>query len=443
MKHKKLTIILALITVFSTGSIFAQTDTLFLDLDTALKIALSENKTIVISKHEITKKEYQLKEMKGNLLPNVSASGMYMRNIKLPVIFLPEGSPFGNVLKIGADNSFNGAVSAAIPLYTGQIYSSIQLAKKDLELAREKERGSKIDLSHDVKKTFYGVLLTRESYRVMQKSFFNANENLENIKNMFNQGLVAEYDVIRAEVQIENLRPSLLQLENGYKISENMLKVLIGLDEAQPIKVIGSMDYSKENTIRINELLTREALKNNSTLNQLKIQMDLLVKQTDLTRSAMHPSLLAIGNYQYQTQANNFKFGEYTWVNSISAGLQLRVPIFSGLTVRNKIHQAEISASQLLLQKKYLQDNISIQLKNALQNMVVASKRIESAEKNISMAERGNNIAKSRYNTGQGTLLEVNDSEVALTQARLNFYRAIYDYKIAKFEHEKIVGDIN
>ena len=90
-----------------------------------------------------------------------------------------------------------------------------------------------------------------------------------------------------------------------------------------------------------------------------------------------------------------------------------------------------------------MQDNISIQLRNALQNMVVASKKIESAEKNISMAEKGNNIAKSRYNTGQGTLLEVNDSEVALTQARLNFYRAIYDYKIAKFEHEKIVGDIN
>lgn len=443
MKYKKSTIIFALIIVLSTGGVKAQSDTLFLDLDTALEIAMSENKTIIISKHEITKKEYQLKEMKGNLLPNVSAGGTYMRNIKLPVIFLPEGGPFGNVLKIGSNNSYNAAVSAAIPLYTGQIYSSIQLAKKDLELAREKERGSKVDLYHDVKKIFYGVLLTRESYKVMQKSFFNANENLENIKNMFNQGLVAEYDVIRAEVQVENLRPTLLQLENGYKISENMLKVLIGLDEAQLIKVTGSLDYNKENIIMINKFLTREALKNNSTLNQLEIQMELLTKQTDLTRSSMHPSVLAIGNYQYITQSDNFKFGDYNWVNIVSAGLQLKIPIFSGLTVRNKIRQAEITASQLLLQKEYLEDNISIQLKNALQNMVVASKKVESAEKNISMAERGNNIAKSRYNTGQGTLLEVNDSEVALTQARLNFYRAIYDYKIAKFEYEKIVGDIN
>jgi outer membrane protein TolC len=142
----------------------------------------------------------------------------------------------------------------------------------------------------------------------------------------------------------------------------------------------------------------------------------------------------------YLSEANDFKVGDYNWVNTASAGLQLSIPIFRGFTNRNQVKQLEIGAKQIQLQREYLKDNLSIELSNILKNMDVAIEKAVHARRNVELAERGYDIARLRYESGQGTLLEVNDADVSLTRARFNLLMAKHELLQAKAQYDRFIG---
>jgi len=173
----------------------------------------------------------------------------------------------------------------------------------------------------------------------------------------------------------------------------------------------------------------------------MNLQLDLVGQQREMAQAGAYPMLDLAGNYQYQTEANDFRFSDYQWVETFSAGLRLTIPLFNGFAVRHQTRQLEILGDQIRLQKEFLEDNLNIQLDNILKTMMVAIEQTSNARSNVRMAERGFEIAKTRYETGQGTLMELNDSEVSLTQARFNLLQAKYDILQAKAEYDKFIGE--
>ncbi len=421
----------------------AVTDTLLLDFDGALAYALDHNPSLRVADLDIESAELSFRETRNQYLPSVNLSGNYNRNIKRPVIFLPDDSPFGNgYLEIGSENSFMGVAAASMPLLNLGLNQSLRASRIEKTLAREQFRGSRIELEYNVQLAFFDVLLARESMQVMRQSFNNASDNLVRTRRMHEQGMVAEYDLIRAEVQTENLRPNVLQAENAYVIALNYLKALIGMDEAQPVTVEGSLADMAVN--RLSDFTVDEAnrsLQRNSDLVQMDLQLDLVNQQAAMVRANGLPSLDLAGNYQYQTEANHFRFGDYQWVETFSAGLRLTIPLFNGFAIRNQTRQLEILGEQIKLQRDFLKDNLDIQLDNILKSMMVAVEKTGNARSNVRMAERGFQIAQTRYETGQGTLMELNDSEVALTQARFNLLQAKHEILHAKAEYDRFIGE--
>jgi outer membrane protein len=419
----------------------APADTLALDLETALSMAFELNPTLAIAELGKQSREARYNEQRGMLLPSLNASGQYNRNIKKPVFFLPPGSPFGDVLEVGSDNSYTGALTATMPLYNPALIRSIRAARLERTIAGEEYRAARIELQHMLQTAFFDALLAGESLEVIRQSYANANENLENIRKLYSQGMVAEFDLIRAEVQTENLRPTLLQAENGYQLALNYLKAVIGLEETRQINITGNLADASENMLRQFTIQEAErSLRQNTDLVQLDLQMDLLEKQARAIRATGLPSVAAASNYLYQAEANDFRLGDYNWINTISAGIQVNIPIFRGLTIRNQARQVEIASHQLKLQRDYLEENLQIQLDNILRSMSVAVEKSTNAERNMHLAERGYAIARARYDSGQGTLLEVNDSEMALTQARFNYLQARHEILQSKAEYERFMG---
>lgn len=415
-------------------------DTLRVDISSALEIALSENPTIKIADKELERVDYSKKETLSGFYPTLSASGNYNRNIKKPVIFLPAGSPFGTVLEIGSDNSYAANITASVPLFSVTLFKSIQVSEVDIQLALESARASKLNMISEVKNAFYTLLLANNSYEVMKISVENAQKNLENIRNLYKQGVVAEYDVIRSDVQVRNLSPALIQAENSARLSALMLKVLLGVDENVQIEPIGNLSDYETDYLNYKQKFdfTTES---NTNLKQLELQQLKLSKQYELIRSTRIPTLAAFGNYQFQSQANDFNFSNYEWVRTFSAGLQLQIPIFQGFAKRYQEQQVLVGIDQLKMQYEYLDRNLTLQARNSTTNMMRAAEQIASSKAGIEQAEKGYSIAQTRYNTGSGTLLELNDAEVALTQAKLNYNQAIYDYLKAKVEFETIIGN--
>lgn len=247
--------------------ILAQTkQTAVLNLEQAISLALEKNADLKIASMEVNKSEEKLREARSGLFPQLNASGQYQRYIDLPVIFMPPGSPFGPTLKIGADNSFAASASLSVPLFAWSLYQGIGLASDALTISQENYRSVKNKVVGDVKKAFLTVLLTRETKDVMKQSLKNAEDNFENIKRLNSAGTLSDYDVLRAEVQVENLKPTVLQMENNYVLSLEALKVTIGLDANHDIDVVGEMNFEEPYQIPTQQEVIDELIKNNPQL---------------------------------------------------------------------------------------------------------------------------------------------------------------------------------
>ena len=441
--------VLALFLVLNAGRATGQepvnqsTDSLELTLDKALELALSDNPTIVIANKEVERVDYARKEAWSSLFPSISAEGSYTRNMKLPVLFLPEGvfgPGSGGAMEMGYKNSFQGSLTAGIPLFSMSLLQNIKLSEHEMKAALESARASRINMEAEVRKAYFSFLLARDTYAVMAQSVKNAEDNLENVRQFYGQGLVAEYDVIRSEVQVRNLKPGLVQAENGVRMSEMMVRVLLGLGQEIPFKVNEALfDFER---VELSETagFGEGMLEQNPQLAQLELQLDKMTTQFKLVRAQRYPNLSAFMSYQAVAQANDFKFGDYQWANPLAAGLQLSFPIFRGFSIRNQEKQVAVGREQLQLQRDYTVRNLVLQLNNASTNMLKALEQIESNREGVRLAERGFRIAQTRYKAGAGTLLELNDAEIALTQAKLNLNQAMYDYLAAETEYRQVLG---
>lgn len=423
-------------------ALLAQNNTTVLTMADAINLALEKNSELKIAKMEVEKSEQKLREARSGLFPKLDLSGQYQRYIDKPVIFLPPGSPLGRTLVIGSDNSYLGAAQLSMPLFALPLYEGIGLASDALDIAEQNYINVKNKIVGDVKKSFLAVILTRETKDVMQQSLKNAEDNFENIKRLNSAGTLSDYDVLRAEVQVENLKPIVLQMENNYKLSLEALKVAIGLDANQNIDVVGEMEFDESYKIPTEAEVIEELIQNNPTLAILEKQVKLNDRNVSLEQAAYFPSLAGFGNYQYQTQANDFKFSDYNWVKTFVLGLQLQIPIFNGFKTQSRVNQAEIGLNQAVEQKRNLTEAIKTQALSVLYRVQQAVKRIEGQNKTVKTAQEGYEIAKRRLENNVGTQLEVNDAELALRQAKLNRLQAIYDFKVAEADLETVLGRI-
>ncbi len=427
-----------------------------LTLDDAVELALKINGDIQAAGLEVEKSDERIREVRGHLLPSVDIEGQYVRNIQKPVIFLPPGPPFGPpgsvdpiVLEVGYDNAYTGTIRATLPVFMLSVYKSLELAKENLELSKESYRESVIETTSKVKRAFYSVLLTEALQNFMRLSYEDAKNNLDNVRRMHKQGLIADYDLIKAEVEVDNLQPLVMQAEDNYQLALDGLKISIGLEADQQIKVKGQLQFTDEGgrlifhtDLRVPTLseAMNILLMKNTTLRKLSLQNRLTETTVQLAKAQFYPSLVAFGNYQYLTQANNFQFKDYRWVETSMVGLQLQIPLFHGLSRIAQLQQAELTYKQLQTRQNMVTEAVKTRLRSVLYRLKQSKKRIEIQEKSISQAEKGYRIAQSRYKNGIATLLEVNDARVAQTRARFNYAKAVYDFLIAYTDYEELVG---
>lgn len=447
MKRKflKLTI-LSLSLAFVNINVLGQESVLKLDLETALRIAHDNNPTIKIADIEIQRVDYAKKEAIGALLPSLNAVGQYTDNVMKQVMFMPESfsALMGGqkYMEVGYKNSYNGVLSTQIPIVNFTLWQNIKNKQNDIDIIIEKSRASKIEMTKQVKDAYYGVLLSKSSLKVLEQSHKNALETLKNIENSYKQGVVSEYDFIRAQVNVNNLNPILINAKNGVDLAIMQLRMILSLPAEQNIETQETLESFNKNISLFSQIDKETALTQNSDLKILDYNITGLENQLKLINTQHLPMLSASGNYIYQTQSEDFNFKEYNWVSSASIGLQLTVPLFSGMQKVNQAKQVKMAIKGLQLQREYAKDGINLQIQAAINQMKAAKEQLNVNKDAIKQAERGYEIAKVRYQVGSGTILELNDSELSLTQSSLNYQQSLYNFLSAQANVEKIMGNI-
>jgi outer membrane protein len=431
---------LILFVTFASFSIFGQnkTDTLYLTLNDAVKKALELNWDVQIAGKDIKKAEEQVSEAYANVFPTIAFTGQYVRNIKLPVLFLPDIPNFPPTLEIGSKNSFDAALTLSQVIFNMKVNTAIQIAGEYSSYSKEGNRGARNDIVLNVKKAFYNILLMKKLVNVSREGYLVAKANYENVASLYKQGVSSEYDFLRAEVQMANSEPGLIQAENSLELAKNYIKNLLTLDINKPIEVVGNFQY-EEISSELIETKTTEAISNNPLIKQLTIQESLLDKNVTIQRSDYYPSLAFFGKYDLQAQNNSLNLKSYNWAKSFMLGLQLNYTLFDGFSRGSRIEQAVIDKEKVMLTRRKVEEGLKIRILQASLKMEESTKRIKAQEKNLEQAEKTIRIAQTRYKNGVGTQLELIDTQAALTFAQTNYATAVYDFMTAKAEWENAV----
>lgn len=416
-------------------------ETLELTLEQAIEIALNDNLLIKVADMEIERQDYVRKETLGNLYPNLSATGQYAYSAVQQE--MAEG------LSFSSDHTINATASLTLPLFAPAVYANLKMNRTQMESAVEAARASKLTLVTEVRKTYYVILLGEQSLEVLNESARMVQDAVNNAEAMFLSGLAAEYDLLTAQVQLSNLQPAIIQTKSSIDVAKMLLKTHLSIPQDYDIKVVGTLDAFSEQILSNNTPYATD-IYNNSDIRNLEIQTKLLKNQLKLINTQRMPTIAAFGQANLIGMERIDLGGLFGgapsgatglwWQTPLSVGVQISVPIFSGFKINNQARQVKNTISQLDLQRDYLEQGVKMQTQSSINSIITARETMYSNEKTVAQAQKAYDISSARYQAGAGTILELNSSQLSLTQAQLNYSQAIYDYLAAEAEYEKVVG---
>lgn len=441
-------IVVSLLAVLLPVAAFGQASsdsTVYLNLDKALEIALDSSPVVKVADKEITKQEYSKKGVLANLFPTLDFSANYNRTIKKQVMYMDGSMPGmeggGDTgFEVGRSNTWSAGFAASMPIVSATLWQQLSVSSDAVELAVEQSRSSKLSMVSQVKQAYYGVLLANDSYTVFKETYDNAMENYVDIKRKYDQGLASEYDLIRADVSVKNAEPNMYDAQNSIVLAKWRLKALMGVDLDMQIECEGNlMDYVDSLYADYMSVDTT-MIAGNSSLRQLDIQHSQLVKSKKIAQAAYYPSLNLSFSHQWMAMSDNFKFGDYRWNPYTTLGVSLNIPIFSGGSRYSNVKQSKIQLEQLELNRIDTERNLMVAVRQYVDQMKTSIKQYQASSDGVSQAKKGYDIAVKRYDTGAGTLLEINDSQLALTVSQNNRNQAIYSFLVAKASLDETLG---
>jgi outer membrane protein TolC len=455
-------------------------------LEQALEIALSENISVKVADMEIERSEYAKKGSYAALWPQIDASGAYQRTIKKQVMYmdfdmsslggmlgggagegegtelpdgveLPDGmeipggagsstedkpsSSNGGGMEVGRWNTWSTGVSAAMPLVNAQLWQSLKISGMDVELAVEKARASRLDMVTQVKQAYYSVLLSKQAFDVYKQVYENAVRNYEETQKKYNAQKVSEFELVRAKTSVANAVPNVYNAESSVILAQWQLKAVLGVDLDMNLDVAGKLDDFSQQMFYDVHQHDSICLDQNSTMKQLAIQAEQLAQTIKLQKYANIPSLALAFNFSYMSMADDISFKEFPWTPYSTVGLSLSIPIFAGGKRHQAIRQAKNQHQQLQLQVENTERQLKIAIRQSLNTMEMNMKSYYAAQSAEESAQKAYDIASASYRLGRGTILDLNDAQLALTQSQLAKSQAVYNFITAKAQLEQTLGN--
>lgn len=242
-------------------------------------------------------------------------------------------------------------------------------------------------------------------------------------------------------MQLENLKPQLRVVENAYQGATNYLKLLTGISINDEITLANELEQLYErNWKEIPPDLQRRDFSRNPGMLQQQARIGLTQQQHRLNQAAYFPSISLVGVNTHQAQGNELRPFDYNWIRTTYFGVSVNIPLFSGFERNYQNQQTRLRIRQQEEQKAHLAEVLIMEHIVTYDRMQQSRLAIETQSLNREQAERGYEIARVGYENGTQSLIEVNDAELATTDARLNYLQSVFDYIDAILELEQILG---
>lgn len=411
-----------------------------LTLNDAVKIALQNNKQIKIAEEKLLSAKASLEMVKAGEKIRSSLSATAVRIDKKTTITMPSfipgmppteitvGELYSYKASLGIIHPFD--ISKKLSLQEKLALLSIQQAEVDLNRTKE-------DVITATKKAFLQALQAKKSIAIFSATEKAAEEALRVAKANYEAGTVPHFDVLRAEVNLANVRQSLLTVQNAYEMAKSALLNTMGIDPTTPVELQEETPTPQFQLLPLEEYV-QKALQNRKEVQVLKLGLDIAQANLALTKRENYPDLAIGFYYNWQSPTTAFSPRETSWNAVLSLSF---TPFDSGL---NKAKQENVQSTIETLKANLaqLEDGIRLEVKNAYTSLENAKAKLDVAEKVLEQAREAYRLAEARYQAGVSTQVELLDTQSALTQAEVNYVNALFDFQIAKINLDKAIGEV-
>jgi outer membrane protein len=368
-------------------------------LEQGIKEAFENNWSVKAKEEKISETEYAKNEAKAGFLPTFSTSYNYTHLGFVPSI---NTSIFGNNLefKLGDQNIYQWQATVTQPIFTGYaITSAYELAKLGIDQSKVDLELEKLDIALKVKEAYYNILKTDKAVDVANSAVESLKSHLEVAKNFYDVGMIPVNDLLKAEVELANAQHNLIQAQNASRLARVSFNLLLSRSVDEPFEIEDILKYTKETPDFDNCL--QKALKARPEINALDLTDAQIDQQINLAKSKYYPEVAFTYNYT----------------------------------------QAESQKKQLSQTRKSIEDGIKLQLKQAILGLKEAEEKIPTAQKAVEQAEENLRVSEERYKAQVTTSTEVLDAQTLLSQARMNYYNALYDHNLARAGLLRAIGE--
>jgi outer membrane protein len=414
------------------------------DLQEFLSLVKENSKELKTARKELDLADANKKEALSTAFPKLMLDATYNRNLSdyymyVDISGLSDDEGGGTQkLKTNRNNEYGLSVVLSQTLFSLNVHNAIKAAKQYEKLTDFVYDASYQEIVTFAKKGFYQALLLKAVWEVTEKSQQNAHENYISMKDKFDHGLVSQFALLQAEVHWKDMIPQTIEAKRNYQLALIGLKNLAGIPVDAEITLEDDLDDYPDMPEKT-EFET--ILKGRPDYNALLWEEKLRRTAISAERSGYFPTLTGNFIYNFSSQSDQWRLDDKN--DNFILGLNLSVPLFTGGYTKARVNGTRIELDKTRIKIDQTRDDIHKEITDIRLRLNEAKDRILAAEATRETAERAFQVAQTSAKSGLATQLELKDARVALDQAQLTHYVAIYEYLSAYFDWEKAIGKVD
>lgn len=425
-KAKNVLALTAALSVLCSQSVFAAT--LELDLEETIQRALLTNPSVKIAEYnrKAAKADYSAAKGARGIsisLSHESGRGGYADN---HILRDAAGRILSNDKQIG--NTHSNSITASLPIFTGgELQGQIGQAKANYRSMLSAEEQAYNEMKETATTGYFNMLNAGNMKALRQESVDRLQAHLDNVIAQYNVGIVARADVLRSEVELANAKQDYITASNQYDVAEATLNNIIGTPLGTTLLLKDRLQYEPYENDMAYCLAYSE--QHRPELKQAEYAIDSAEAALVVARSGHMPKV-------YANASNNWGGNGSDWPGdddeNWSVGVTASMNVFDSGVTWSKIHAAQENLAKAKESQRQIKDNVELEVRTDYLNLREAEKRITTTQVAVASAEEDYHIAVVRYQAGVGTNIDVMDAQEALTQAKTNYYQALYNYNTSK-----------
>ena len=423
-----------------------------LSLVDALNLTLKQNSTIIKAQADLESQRGLVIQTRAVALPRIAATANATRSDP----FLIEQFPFVSISSnpatgrfqtnkvVSARDNWSSAITLTQTIYQGgRTLSALRAARLVKDQAVLNYRSVVADTLLATRIAYYDVLVAEQQIIVNEASTNLLSKQFEDQQRRYDAGTVPRFNVLQAEVALDNAIPPVISAHSAYRINKNNLCVVLGYNlprsvwEDIPLHLTDKLN-SDPYDIELPGAIA-EALERRTELQALKKTEALQRENIINAKAGYKPTISAFASWDWRSP--EFSPDTQNQWNGWQIGGQFSWDIFDGMLTRGKVIQAKAELAHAQADVEDRARLIELEVRTDYSVFINAREVLQSQEKVQEEAEEALRLAKARTDAGTGTQLDVLNAQTALTQARTTQVAALHDYDIARERLRRAIGE--